>query len=53
VALCSTVPGEGKTSSSLTLARVMAMAGERVLLIDGDVRRPSVRRQAHLEPNAG
>lgn len=53
VALCSTVPGEGKTSSSLTLARVMAMSGERVLLIDGDVRRPSVRRQAHLEAEAG
>jgi capsular exopolysaccharide synthesis family protein len=53
VALCSTVPGEGKTSSSLTLARVMAMAGERVLLIDGDVRRPSVRRQASLHAECG
>ncbi|WP_413062568.1 GumC family protein (plasmid) [Sphingomonas carotinifaciens] len=44
IALASTLPGEGKTTSSLSLARVMAMSGDRVLLIDCDVRRAGVLR---------
>lgn len=44
IALASTLPGEGKTTSALSLARVMAMSGDRVLLIDCDVRRAGVMR---------
>ncbi|GAB1487870.1 polysaccharide biosynthesis tyrosine autokinase [Opitutaceae bacterium] len=39
--LLSAGPGEGKSTSLHHLARVMAVAGERVLLIDGDLRRPT------------
>jgi capsular exopolysaccharide synthesis family protein len=39
-------PGEGKSTTLHHLARVMAAAGERVLLIDSDVRRPSQHRLA-------
>ncbi len=41
LALLSAGPGEGKSTSLHHLARVMAAAGERVLLIDGDLRRPT------------
>jgi capsular exopolysaccharide synthesis family protein len=41
LALLSAGPGEGKSTSLQHLARVMAAAGERVLLIDGDLRRPT------------
>lgn len=44
IALGSTLPLEGKTTSSLTLARVMAMSGQKVLLIDGDIRRAGIRK---------
>jgi capsular exopolysaccharide synthesis family protein len=39
-------PGEGKSTTLHHLARIMAAAGERVLLIDSDVRRPSQHRLA-------
>jgi Mrp family chromosome partitioning ATPase len=40
----SAVPGEGKSTVARNLALVYADAGERVLLIDADLRRPSVPR---------
>ncbi len=44
VLVTSSVPGEGKTVTSLSLARVAAMGGKRTLLIDCDVRRPALHR---------
>lgn len=42
VLLTSSVPGEGKSSLSLALGRVAAEEGLRTLLIDADMRRPSI-----------
>jgi capsular exopolysaccharide synthesis family protein len=39
IAIASSLPDEGKTTSALSLARVMALSGEKTLLIDTDVRR--------------
>lgn len=42
--ITSAVSGEGKTTSALTLARNLAELGRRVLLIEGDLRNPSLAR---------
>jgi len=43
ILITSSVPDEGKTTVALALARVAARGNKRVLLIDCDFRRPSIR----------
>lgn len=40
--MTSSVPNEGKTSTAVALARLAAQGGQRVILVDGDLRHPSV-----------
>ena len=49
----SAVPGEGKTRTAVNLALAMASAGGRVLLVDADLRNPSVARTMDLEETVG
>ncbi|MFC7397093.1 GumC family protein [Chelatococcus sp. GCM10030263] len=42
IMVTSAVPHEGKTSVAVSLARVMALGGEKVLVIDADWRRPAI-----------
>lgn len=42
IAIASALPEEGKTNTSLALARVMALAGDRVIVVDCDVRRAAL-----------
>jgi succinoglycan biosynthesis transport protein ExoP len=51
--LTSALPAEGKTTTSICLARVTAQAGGRVLLIDCDLRRRAVSRSLGLNPALG
>jgi succinoglycan biosynthesis transport protein ExoP len=46
--MLSSGPGEGKSTTLRQLALCMAASGERVLLIDSDVRRPTQHRLAEL-----
>lgn len=45
--------GEGKTRTSANLAGVIAAAGTRVLLVDGDMRRPSMHKLFHAPIQPG
>jgi len=50
ISVTSTLSGEGKSLVASNLAIVMAQAGLRVLLVDADLRRPSIH-QAFDKPN--
>ncbi|WP_030923450.1 polysaccharide biosynthesis tyrosine autokinase, partial [Streptosporangium amethystogenes] len=49
----SCLPGEGKSSISANLAITLAQAGWRVVLVDGDLRRPSIPRYLGIEGAIG
>jgi polysaccharide biosynthesis transport protein len=49
----SSVPGEGKSSLTLSLGIVAARAGRRALVIDADLRRPTILRALGLSAPAG
>lgn len=51
--LTSSRPGEGKSTTAYALARDMAAIGRRVLLIDGDLRNPSLHRHVRLGNKIG
>ena len=53
VLLTSTRPNEGKSTSACALAAVLASTGKRILLIDGDMRNPSLHQMLGIKNEAG
>lgn len=53
IAVTSALPGEGKSALALGLARSAARGGAKVLLIDADMRHPTIGRQMGLEDGPG
>ena len=51
--ILSAEPGEGKTTICANLAISLSQLGKRVLLIDGDMRRPSLHKLFGLEDSMG
>jgi capsular exopolysaccharide synthesis family protein len=53
ILLTSATPSEGKTTTATNLAAVMAQGDARVLLIDADLRRPSIHHRFGITSKTG
>lgn len=53
IVITSANPGEGKSTVSSNLARVLAAAGQKVLLIDADLRKPVVAKILDVDGSIG
>lgn len=53
VAITSGLPDEGKTTISMCLARVAAMSGQRVCVVDCDLRKQSINDVIDIESDVG
>jgi capsular exopolysaccharide synthesis family protein len=53
ILVTSALPQEGKTTTSINCAIVLAQKGTRVLLIDADLRRPSIHKTLGMGPRTG
>ena len=53
IMVTSARPQEGKTTTSINTAIVLAQKGVRVLLMDADLRRPSVHKTLGMGPRSG
>lgn len=53
VAVTSALPDEGKTTISMCLARVAAMSGQRVVVVDCDLRKQSINDVVDIDADVG
>ena len=53
VAVASSQPLEGKTTTAVNIAMALAVGGARVLLVDADMRRPSVHKALRMSNDRG
>ncbi|MFD2078612.1 non-specific protein-tyrosine kinase [Actinopolymorpha cephalotaxi] len=53
IVVTSSVPAEGKTTTTCNLAITLAQAGRRVVLVEGDIRRPRLAEYLGIEGAVG
>src|SRR3954451_1810309 len=53
ILVTSPSPSEGKTTTAINLASSLALAGNKVILIEADLRRPAIGKALGVEPRHG
>lgn len=53
IGIVSSMPGEGKTTTAMNIAQLIAASGSSVLVIDADLRSPTLTREVTPDAEAG
>ncbi len=53
VMFTSALPSEGKSTVSMALARSLALTGNKIIVVEGDLRRPRLRKALGGDPKKG
>jgi len=53
VLITSSLPGEGKSTTAVALARLVARSGKKVLVIDSDLRKPRIHEEFGVQIKPG
>ena len=53
IGITSSIRGEGKSTTTINLATTLAEQGERVLIVEGDLRLPSIHQKVKVAPKPG
>jgi capsular exopolysaccharide synthesis family protein len=53
IAIVSAGAGEGKSTTVFNLATIFAQSGQRTLIVDSDLRRPTLHKMLHVTNNLG
>ena len=53
IGVTSALRGEGKSTTAVNMAYTMAQAGGKVLLIEADLRLPTLSKRLHVKPKPG
>lgn len=53
ITISSYKSGEGKTTNAINIAIAFSQLGKKVLLIDADLRRPTIHKKLHIENTIG
>jgi len=48
LAVTSSVPGEGKSTASLCLAQILGRSGQKILVVEADLRRPVLKHRLNI-----
>jgi succinoglycan biosynthesis transport protein ExoP len=53
IVVTSPIAGEGKTTTAIAIARIKAIKGHKTIIVDADIRKPTVHTKLNCPPTSG